>query len=56
LASLDCSRLRVVVAAHLSRHNNSPDLARQALAGALHAEPQAIGVADQEEGFQWVDV
>lgn len=56
LASLDSSRLRVVVAAHLSRHNNSPELARQALAEALHTEPHAIGVADQEEGFQWVEV
>lgn len=56
LASLDTSRLRVLVAAHLSSQNNSPDLARQALAKALDSELRAVGVADQDAGFEWTEV
>jgi phosphoribosyl 1,2-cyclic phosphodiesterase len=56
LASLDTRRLRVLVAAHLSRQNNSPELARQALADALDSELQAVGVADQDAGFAWTEV
>lgn len=53
LGSLDNSRLRVVVAAHLSEQNNSPALAQHALAGALQTDPESIGVADQHIGFHW---
>ena len=53
LRAMDCSRLRHVIAAHLSETNNTPDLARAALAGALNCEPEWIGVATQEEGFGW---
>jgi phosphoribosyl 1,2-cyclic phosphodiesterase len=53
LAALDCSRLKHVIAAHLSQHNNTPDLARCALAGALDCEPEWISVATQDEGFAW---
>jgi phosphoribosyl 1,2-cyclic phosphodiesterase len=53
LESLDCSRLRHLVAAHLSQQNNTPELARSALAGALGCEPDWIGVATQDEGFGW---
>ncbi|MCC7040588.1 MAG: MBL fold metallo-hydrolase [Burkholderiales bacterium] len=53
LAALDASRLQHVVAAHLSRQNNTPDRARAALAGALGCSPDWIGVADQAEGFGW---
>lgn len=53
LQSTDRSRLRVVVAAHLSRHNNRPDLARGALAAVLGCEPAEIGLADQDEGSGW---
>ncbi|MBI3937922.1 MAG: MBL fold metallo-hydrolase [Betaproteobacteria bacterium] len=56
LASLDTSRLRHVIAAHLSRHNNTPQLARAALAGALGCEDGWIGVASQEEGFGWREI
>ena len=54
LASLDRSRLRTVVAAHLSRHNNRADLARLALAGVLDCTPDAIPVADQDLGSAWL--
>jgi len=54
LKALDHSRLNVVVAAHLSRHNNHPDLARRALATVLGASPEEVRVADQDEGLEWV--
>lgn len=50
---VDCSRLQHVVAAHLSQKNNTPDLARAALAGALGCALDWIAVATQEEGFGW---
>jgi phosphoribosyl 1,2-cyclic phosphodiesterase len=53
LKQLDCSRLRHVVAAHISKKNNTPALARQALAEALDCAEEWIGVARQEEGFDW---
>ncbi|HEV7413359.1 MAG TPA: MBL fold metallo-hydrolase [Casimicrobiaceae bacterium] len=53
LGRLDNSRLKHLVAAHLSQHNNRPDLARAALAGALNCAPDWIGIADQHEGFAW---
>jgi len=56
LASLDNRRLRVVVAAHLSEQNNSPELAQQALAGALQTDPESVRVADQETGFHWTEI
>jgi len=42
-----------VLAAHLSQQNNTPELARNALAVALGCAPDWIGIADQEEGFGW---
>jgi phosphoribosyl 1,2-cyclic phosphodiesterase len=53
LARLDNSRLRHLVAAHLSAENNTPALARAALAGALGCSPAWIGVASQAEGCAW---
>jgi phosphoribosyl 1,2-cyclic phosphodiesterase len=56
LASLDNSLLRHVVAAHLSQKNNTPELARGALAAALNCAPDWIGVADQDTGFGWLSL
>lgn len=42
-----------VVAAHLSEENNTPELARAALADALGCTPDWIGVADQAGGCGW---
>jgi phosphoribosyl 1,2-cyclic phosphodiesterase len=53
LAALDRSRLKHVVAAHLSQQNNRPELARRALAGALGCEESWIGLATQADGFAW---
>lgn len=46
--------LRHIVAAHLSRENNRPELAAQALAMACGASAEDIVVADQAEGFGWL--
>jgi len=53
IANIDCSRLQHLVAAHLSRHNNTPELAISALADALNCERQWVGVASQQDGFNW---
>ena len=55
LERIDTSRLRHLFAAHLSRQNNRPELARAALAGALGCAQEWIGIADQREGFGWRD-
>jgi phosphoribosyl 1,2-cyclic phosphodiesterase len=56
LAEVGRSRLRHVIAAHLSQTNNTPQLARAALASALACEPQWVSVATQDEGFAWRDL
>ena len=53
LRALDTSKLVHVIAAHLSQQNNTPELARAALAGALGCAPEWIGVATQDTGFAW---
>jgi phosphoribosyl 1,2-cyclic phosphodiesterase len=54
LASLDRSRLRHLVAAHLSQQNNLPHLAQAALASVLGASAVDVVVATQTEGFDWL--
>lgn len=56
LAQLDQSRLQHVVAAHLSEQNNTPRLARMALAGALGVTAEWIGLASQDEGLDWREI
>lgn len=56
LAGIDCSSLKHVVAAHLSQSNNLPTLATSALAGALGCDAGWIGVAEQEGGFDWLQI
>ncbi len=53
LKNLDHSRLQHVIAAHLSLKNNTPELARAALAGAMGCSRDWIGVATQDGGFAW---
>lgn len=53
LAKLDNSKLQHIVAAHLSAKNNTPHLAKAALAKVLGCELDNIGVADQMLGFDW---
>jgi phosphoribosyl 1,2-cyclic phosphodiesterase len=53
LRSLDNTRLKHIVAAHLSKQNNTPEMACAALADALHCTTDWIGVASQADGFDW---
>ncbi|MEO8100877.1 MAG: MBL fold metallo-hydrolase [Betaproteobacteria bacterium] len=56
LANIDCSRLKHILAAHLSKQNNLPQLATSALASALSCAPDWIGVAGQADGFSWREI
>ncbi len=56
LAEIDRSRLRFIGAAHLSRHNNRPALARQALAAAAECSEADIHVAGQDSGLPWFEI
>jgi hypothetical protein len=42
-----------LIAAHLSEQNNTPVLARAALAQVLGCAPAWIGIASQDAGFGW---
>ncbi len=53
LAKLDNSKLKHILAAHLSAKNNTQALAKQALSGALNCELDWVGIAEQENGFGW---
>jgi len=48
--------LRHIVAAHLSEQNNTPALARHALADACGTAASDILVADPGEGLDWLDL
>jgi len=56
LARLDVSKLQHLIAAHLSRKNNTPELAVRALSGAIGCEESWVGVATQDEGFAWREI
>ena len=56
LSRLDTSRLQHLIAAHLSRKNNTAGLAVQALSCALNCEPSWVEVATQSKGFSWREI
>jgi len=56
LTRIDCSRLKHILAAHLSKENNRPELAVRALAGALGCDEPWVGVSTQDDGFAWRSV
>lgn len=56
LARMDVSNLQHLVAAHLSRKNNTPELAVRALCVALGCDESWVGVATQVEGFAWREI
>ena len=53
LGQLDRRRLGLVAAGHLSRRNNQPRLAQQALAAVLGCAGGDVLVADQDDGLPW---
>jgi phosphoribosyl 1,2-cyclic phosphodiesterase len=56
LAALDRSKLRHLVAAHLSQQNNLPELAQAALAAVLGGTAADVMVATQADGFDWLSL
>lgn len=56
LRRLDRSRLRRLVAAHLSEKNNHPERVRRVLEETLAGDACDCLIACQDEGFDWVDV
>lgn len=53
LKKIDTSRLRYLIAAHLSDKNNRPQLARQAITSVLDSAHTDIAIACQNTGFDW---
>ncbi len=56
LGAIDRSKLQHVICAHLSEQNNTPALARAALARAMGCEQAWVGLATQGEGFDWREI
>ena len=56
LGRIDTSRLRRVVAMHLSEQNNTQALARLALSAALGCDADWVQHAEQDEGLAWQTV
>lgn len=56
LAAIDKIRLKKVVGAHLSKQNNTPELALQALLSALDTTSVEVTIACQDEGFDWISL
>ncbi len=56
LQNIETESLKHLVAAHLSEKNNTPQLARRALASVLGCRQQEIEVACQDKGVKWRDV
>ena len=49
------TKLKKIVAAHLSE-SNTPQLAKTSLSQALRVSPDYIGIADQDSGFDWLEL
>ncbi len=56
LARIRHDGLHCVMAAHVSRKNNTDALARRALAGVLNCADDEVRVACQAAGFDWIRV
>lgn len=56
LGKLKHDKLQCVMAAHISRKNNTPSLARRALAQVLNCADNEVRVACQFAGFDWINL
>ena len=56
LARTGHGRLVHLVAAHLSRENNRPEMVRAALADARGSRPSDLVIADPITGFAWLEI
>jgi phosphoribosyl 1,2-cyclic phosphodiesterase len=55
LQSVDRSRLKRLIAGHLSQKNNSPDKVRLAIDEVLGNSAVEVVIADQAAGFAWLE-
>ncbi len=55
LIKLNTTKLKHIIAAHLSEQNNCTARVKNSLATALGCEENWIEIADQENGFSWRD-
>ena len=55
LTKLNTTKLKHIIAAHLSEQNNCTARVKNSLATALGCEESWIEIADQENGFSWRD-
>ncbi|EUJ11390.1 metal-dependent hydrolase, beta-lactamase superfamily I [Methylophilaceae bacterium 11] len=53
LSQLDNTKLKHIVAAHLSEKNNTPILAQTALSAVLGCAPDWVAIAEQTLGLHW---
>lgn len=56
LEGTDTSQLKHIVAAHISEQNNNPALAQSVLSEALGCEYDDILLAEQDSGFDWLNL
>jgi len=56
LQKINLGGLRHLVMSHISEKNNSPELAEKALLGVLEEWTGTLYTADQELGFDWIDL
>lgn len=54
LGAIDKSRLKTVVGAHLSKQNNTPELAQAAIFSVIPADSANIIIACQDSGVDWI--
>lgn len=55
-ARVDAARLQHLVLSHISEQNNTPARAREVITEAAPGSTDVIVVADQQDGFGWLDV
>lgn len=56
LSEIELGQLQHLVLTHLSEKNNTPGLARAAVAAAMHCAEDWIAIADQDLGLDWREV
>ncbi len=56
LEKIELGRLQHLVISHISEKNNHPDLTSTALAPVLQNWSGDLHLADQQEGFAWLDI
>jgi len=56
LQSIDRSRLKHVMAGHLSKENNNPTLVREIIENTLNLTSGSVAIASQDDVSSWVEI